>query len=489
MFIIVRHATEIALKSEIVRQKFIDRLHENMKAAFARHRMALEIQATGSRFFLVTEDEKVLDVLPRIFGISSFSVIEHVSRPNMDSMKETVAAYAPLVAGRSFCVRAKRFRVRGLNSPEVERTLGAVLFPYAKKVDLTRPEIRVQVEIRKDNAYFYSGSHPGAGGLPLGIEGRGLCLISGGFDSAVAAWMIMKRGVALDFIFFNLAGDDYLRSTLQVAKHLADHWSFGYAPRFFVCEFGPVAEEISRRVDPRYPQVILKRAMYRTASRLAETIPSMQALVTGESIGQVSSQTLHNLAAIDPASDHMVLRPLVGLDKEEIIRLSHKIGTGILSAQIKEYCQISKHKPITRATPAKAAHQESLLDPNIYVRVLDGRKVIDLDGLDGESLGMNDFYIDSIAAEDVVIDCRSSFQYNHWHYPDALNLAPEDLLQMLGSMDKQRRYILYCPYGTQTALVAQKMREAGFHAHSFRGGTRAVKHWCERTTPTTSEGT
>ena len=479
MFIIVRHATEIALKSELVRQKFINRLHENMKAAFQFHEMVVDMQVTGSRFFLSTEDERILDVLPRIFGISSFSVIEHISRPTLEAMKETVAAYAPDVAGHSFCVRAKRFRVKGMNSPDVERALGEVLFPFARKVDLRNPEIKVQVEIRKDNAYFYCGSQPGAGGLPLGIEGRALCLMSGGFDSAVAAWLVMKRGVALDFIFFNLAGDAYLRSTLQVAKHLADHWSFGNAPRFIACEFGMMAEEITRRVDSRYPQVVLKRAMYRVASRLAATIPSIQALVTGESIGQVSSQTLHNLAAIEPASDYMVLRPLVGFDKEEIIKLSHKIGTGILSAQIKEYCQISKHKPVTRATCGKAAQQEGYLDPAVFDQVLNSRKNIPLSGMASAVTG--DYYTDQINAEDIVIDCRVAFQYAHWHYPNARNHLPEELLQILATMDKQCRYVLYCPYGTQTALVAEKMREQGFVAHSFRGGTKALKNYYERT--------
>ena len=480
MFIIVRHATEIALKSEIVRQKFIDRLHGNMKSAFSRHNMAVEIQATGSRFFLDTDDEKILDVLPRIFGISSFSVIEHVSLPTMEAMKTAVAAYAGEVAGRSFCVRAKRFYVRGLNSPEVERELGAVLFPYARKVDLTSPEIKVQVEIRKDKAYFYSRSYPGAGGFPLGIEGRALCLISGGFDSAVAAWLIMKRGVAMDFVFFNLAGEEYFRSSLKVAAHLVDHWSYGYLPRFITCDFAPVAAAITSSVDPRYPQVILKRAMYRTASRIAATLPGVQALVTGESIGQVSSQTLHNLASIDSAADYMVLRPLVGMDKEEIIRLSHKIGTGILSAQVKEYCQISKHKPITRATPKKAFTQEQRVNLAVIDEAVAGRRVMDLGGWTADMCVSNTYYTDAIASEDIVIDCRPSYQFDHWHYPDARNVAPDELLGSLGALDKLQHYVLYCPYGTQTAFVAEKMQQAGFQAHSFRGGTRAVKEYFEQ---------
>src|SRR5690606_33566595 len=141
--------------------------------------------------------------------------------------------------GRTFAVRARRSGTHPFGSADVMRALGAALNPGAT-VDLTNPEVEVAVEIRDQEVYFFSGRVAGIGGLPLGLERRALCLLCGGFDSAVAAWMMLKRGVQVDYVLFNLAGGAYERSVLQVAKVLADRWSYGTEPRLHVVDFGPV---------------------------------------------------------------------------------------------------------------------------------------------------------------------------------------------------------------------------------------------------------
>jgi len=170
----------------------------------------------------------------------------------------------------------------------------------------------VHVEVRDDRAFFYTEAVAGPGGLPLGAEGRALALVSGGFDSAVAAWRMMKRGLALDYAFFNLGGSQHQRDVLRVAK------------------------------------LLLKRLMLKASEQIAQEL-GVRALVTGEALGQVSSQTLQNLVVITEATELLVLRPLLGLDKEEIVAQARAIGTYEISASVQEYCALVPRKPATRA--------------------------------------------------------------------------------------------------------------------------------------------
>ena len=141
---------------------------------------------------------------------------------------------------------------------------------------------------------LFSGRVAGAGGLPLGVEGKAVCLMSGGFDSPVAAWLVLRRGVSLDYVFCNLAGDAYERMVASITKVIADEHSWGDHPRLHVVDFAAVVDDLRAKVEPRYWQIVLKRQMYRAAERVAAEVGA-EAIVTGEAIGQVSSQTLGNL--------------------------------------------------------------------------------------------------------------------------------------------------------------------------------------------------
>ena len=161
------------------------------------------------------------------------------------------------------------------------RELGAALGEHAR-VDLSNPEIEVHVEIRDERAVLYSTREPGAGGLPLGVEGRAVCLLSGGFDSAVAAWMMLRRGVPLDYLFCNLGGSEHERSALLVANLIARAWSYGTQPVIHVLDFRDVAAEIQRRAERAFWQVVLKRQMARAAEQIAVDAGA-SAIVSGES--------------------------------------------------------------------------------------------------------------------------------------------------------------------------------------------------------------
>ncbi len=313
----------------------------------------------------------------------------------------------------------------------------------------------------------------------MGVEGRAVALISGGYDSAVAAWMLLKRGVGLDYVFCNLAGSAYERAVLGVAKLLADEWSYGTRPKIHVVDFEEPVRTLKEHVSESFWQVILKRLMYRVGERVAREVKA-HAIITGEAVGQVSSQTLANLRAIDDSIAAPVLRPLVGFDKTEIIERSRQIGTYALSEKVREYCALTKEYPVTGTTPAEAAREEGKLDLSILDAPVAERRVLDLRDLDPTELVMPYLYTSEIPDDAVIIDARARSQYDPWHYPDAVHHEFWELYGGFKKLDRDRTYVLYCDLGLRTAQLAEKMQSAGYEAYSFKGGVRGIREYAER---------
>jgi thiamine biosynthesis protein ThiI len=384
------------------------------------------------------------------------------------------------VRGRRFAVRAHRVGQQPFRSKDVEVQLGAALLPEAARVDLSNPEVTVEVEVRDDDAYLFSVRQAAAGGLPLGVEGRALALISGGYDSAVAAWLMLKRGIELDYVFCNLGGDAYERAVVQVAKALADDWSYGSKPRLHVVDFAEPLRDLRANARQSYWQVVLKRLMYRAAITIAQE-QAGHAIITGEAVGQVSSQTLMNLRAIEFGAQLPVFRPLLGFDKEEIIARARLIGTAALSEQVKEYCAIAPGKPVTATTPERVSEEQAKLNPEILDEAIRARKTLDLRALTPTDLAAPYLFINEIPAGAVIIDCRPESQYNAWHLPGALHREEWELLRDFKRLDRERKYVLYCAHGLQTAYLAEKMQNAGYEAYSFRGGVKGVMQYASQT--------
>ena len=381
--------------------------------------------------------------------------------------------YGDAVKGKTFAVRARRAGTHPFNSQHVMRELGAALGEGAR-VDLTQPEVEVFVDVRDERAVFYGARVAGAGGLPLGVEGRAVCLLSGGFDSAVAAWMMLRRGVALDYVFCNLGGDAYQRMVLEVAAVLADRWSYGTRPTLLSLDFNPVVTELHRAFRPAFQQIALKREMYRAAESVALRLGA-DAIVTGEAVGQVSSQTLANLRAIDDACSLPVLRPLVGMDKEEIIGRSRHIGTYGISARVREYCSISTGRPATAASPQAVLDEEGGLDAAPLEDSLTTAKLFDLRSMDMSLIAGESVFVGELPAGAIVIDTREAESFRRWHWKDAEHLEYADLLTDFGKLDRDRTYLLYCELGLKSARVAELMQKAGYEAYSFLGGVKALR--------------
>lgn len=431
----------------------------------------------------IPDDDEMAERLGRVFGVQSVSVTERVRWSTLEDVVRAGERFgAEPVKDRRFAIRARRVGDRHktkLRSAEVERELGEVLRPLASRVDLTNPEVRIFVEIDPEYAYFFVAKHRGAGGLPLGTEGRAVSLISGGFDSPVASWRLLRRGIALDYVFCNLGGRPHELETLRIAKLLADRWQSGTRPRFHSVDFDPVSREIQAKVTMRYWQVILKRMMLRAAEAVAESWEA-SAIVTGEAIGQVSSQTLQNLTVIEHGARWPVLRPLVGNNKDEIIAESKIVGTHDLSAKVGEYCAIVPSRPATHAKLADILAEEAKLDPSVLAQAIESRIHFNLAEIDLEAWNAADLSTSELTSEDVVIDLRAKAAYTAWHYPNALFLDFPNALRAYASFDPNQSYVLYCEFGLKSAHLADLMRRAGLRATHISGGLREAQRIAEQ---------
>ncbi len=476
--VLVRLSGDLTTKADATRKRFVSRLVKNIKDALKARDCTHRVDRTHNRLYVYTERPGMADVLRRVFGIQSVSVVEARPWSSVDDIVDAGAElFTDTVRGKRFAVRARRVGDRKqipIRSGEIERALGAQLLEYSNGVDLSNPECTAFVEVMPGNAYFHSRSIEGEGGLPLGCEGRAVSLVSGGFDSPVATWRLMKRGVALDYVFCNLGGRTHQLETLRVMKVIADEWAHGMRPKFHAVEFEDVTAEIQEKTAMRLWQVILKRMMYRVADAIAAEVGGL-AVVTGEAVGQVSSQTLQNLAVIERVTPLPILRPLVGDNKQEIIALSRHIGTHDLSEQVGEYCAMVPTKPATRALLEEVEREEARMDLGVLERAIAERTVFDLRRLDLARIDAPEIATDRIEPGQTVIDVRSKAAYDRWHHPDALHLEFAQAMAAYPHFDADQHYVVYCEFGLKSAHLADRMREAGLHARHVSGGEKAVE--------------
>jgi thiamine biosynthesis protein ThiI len=477
--ILLRFAGELFIKSRRTRSSFLRRLRSNLEDALESAPGGGALEGGWDRLYVRDADPAAEEVLTRVFGLSSLSPVDRVVDAGLETIVEAGAdTFLDRVRDRTFAVRARRAGTHPFSSHDIQVQLGARLLDASAGVDLDDPDVEVFVEVRNERAYLFSRRVRGGGGLPVGVEGRAVTLLSGGYDSAVAAWLMLKRGVAQDYVFCNLGGDAYERAVVQVGKVLADDWSYGTRPRLHVVDFEEPLRTLRERTREKYWQVVLKRLMYRAASWVGAELGA-QALITGEAVGQVSSQTLPNLRAIEPAADLPVFRPLIGFDKDEIIERARHIGTAGLSEQVKEYCAIAPGRPVTAATVEAVAAEEARTDLETVERAVAERRVLDLRALAPADLVEPYLFVDDVPDDAVVLDCRPEPAYRSWHLPGAERMDEWELLRKFKRLSRDRRYVLYCSHGIQTAHIAEKMQRAGYEAYSFRGGVRGVRGWAE----------
>ena len=482
---ILRHSGDFYTKARKTRLRFQQRLAKNVEDALTSHGIPHRLEKTWSRFYLETPELRATEVLTRVFGLQSVSLAEPRPWAGIeDIVHHGVDMFAESVRGRTFGVRASR---RGgvekipFDSLDVERALGrALLDAGAGRVRLDDPEVTAWVEVEPGKAHFFREKARSWGGLPIGVEGRAVALVSGGFDSAVASWLMLKRGVELDYVFCNLGGTAHRLGVLKVMKVLADLWSYGSKPKLYEIDFQPVAAELREKVKDQHWQIVLKRQMVRVAEKMALRTNRL-GMVTGEAIGQVSSQTLQNLAVISQSARLLpVLRPLLGFNKEEILDIARKMGVYDLASAVGEYCDMVPRHPATRARPSDIQKDEAALDPKLLKELVAARTVWRLRDLPPEALESSGLEARQIPEGATVLDLRPAVAFRAWSYPGSLRLDFPRALEAYPSFDRNRPYVLVCEVGLKSAALAEKMQQAGFQAWHFGGGIKELMGLAEK---------
>ncbi|MCS7105882.1 MAG: tRNA 4-thiouridine(8) synthase ThiI [Candidatus Aenigmarchaeota archaeon] len=347
--ILVRYG-EIFLKSEMVRRIYEKKLVENIKASLKKSSLEFEIYRTRGRIFIKTENlKKACKTLKKIFGIVSFSPCFHLKTSKKEEIvKFFEENYEQFVKPKqTFALEIKRIGKHDYSSMELAKDVGKVI---KRKVNLSKPQVKIFVEVRENDTYVYTKKIKGLGGMPVSSSGKVLSLISGGIDSPVSSWLAMKRGCKVIFIHFHsfpLVSKTSIEKTRELIKILSQYQG---KSRVYFIPFSEIQMKIKTLASAKYRIVLYRRVMLKIAEEIAKK-ENAKALVTGESLAQVSSQTLDNILAIEEATTLPILRPLVGMDKNEIIELAKKIKTYEISIKPQEDCCtlfVPKH-PTTRA--------------------------------------------------------------------------------------------------------------------------------------------
>jgi thiamine biosynthesis protein ThiI len=362
---IVVHYQEIALKGKN-RPWFIARLVNNIRQATSgvdirairplvgRLEVALGPTATY---------EQVAERLRRVFGIANFSRAARAPL-DLEAMASAILRDLGEAQPRSFRVTVKRADKRfPMKSPEIEREVGGrIKLAKGWRVDLDKAELTISIEMLTSEAFYTFAKERGAGGLPTGVSGRVACLLSGGIDSPVAAWRMMKRGCSAVLVHFH-SYPFVSRASQEKARELAQLLTtYQQRTKLFLVAFGEIQRQVVLSAPAPLRVVIYRRLMMRIAERIAKE-NGARALVTGEVIGQVASQTLENMSLIASATSLPILRPLVGMDKEEIVEQAGRLGSFEISiVPDQDCCQLFTPKhPATRATRPAVEAAESCL--------------------------------------------------------------------------------------------------------------------------------
>jgi len=363
---------EIALKKGN-RQYFTELLKRNLLAA-VKDLGTKEIRSLPARLLLSFKTDvaeaALVERLSSVFGVANFSLVERTER-DIEILRTRIFASLDGRRFESFRIETQRGdKTFPLTSPEINRQLGAsVQEKTGARVDLNNAQFTVTVEILPRDAFFGFDKIAGAGGLPVGASGRVAALISGGFDSPVAAYRMMQRGCRIIFVHFHSAPYQDKTSQEKVRQLVARLTRHQFQSRLYLVPFGEIQRRIVAAVARPLRVVLYRRMMLRIGEAIARE-EKARALITGESLGQVASQTLDNIAVIEQATRLPILRPLVGMDKQEIIDQARRIGTfDISSVPDQDCCQlfVPKH-PATKARFADVEQDETKFDVQELLR-------------------------------------------------------------------------------------------------------------------------
>lgn len=479
MKFVVKLFPEITIKSKPVRQRLVKQLRQNISAVLKKEFEDVKVQGFWDKIEVNLNDdsqekaENLAAILQRIPGIANILRVQRYQIDNIDDnfdeiVEHTHRALGEELKGKRFVVRIKRAGQHSFTSHELERYVGGGLLRAGETagVDLHNPEVTVMLEVRDSDLYIIEQRYEGLGGYPIGAQDDVLSLMSGGFDSTVASYLTMKRGLKTHFCFFNLGGAAHEIGVKQVALYLWEKYGVSHRVKFVAVPFEEVVAEILKNVHHSQMGVILKRMMLRAAEKVADQM-GIEALVMGDSVAQVSSQTLANMSVINKVTDTLVLRPLITMDKQDIISLSAKIGTEEFAKNMPEYCGVISDRPTARAKMERILEEEDNFDFEVLERAVEQRVSTKIDEVMSRIQTIAEVDLVNVPeVDDVIIDIR---------HPDEVeksplvltnneikNIAFYELMSKLDQLEADQQYLLYCEKGTMSQLHASHLKGMGY---------------------------
>jgi len=393
-------------------------------------------------------------------------VLEALQFDKMETLEDIKVKVNEVMAheiiGKTFVVRVKRSGKHPFNSTTIEQTVGGYMLAHnkTKGVDLHDPEVTIRMELINDQLNIITTKHVGLAGFPLGTQGDILSLMSGGFDSTIASYLTMKRGIKTHFIFFNLGGIAHEIGVKQVALYLWNKFGASHRVSFTSVPFDDVLTEIFRSTHETYMGVTLKRLMLLVSEKVAKEM-EIDALLTGESVAQVSSQTLRNLALIDQASSMLILRPLATMNKPEIIKMASDIGTKRFAENMPEYCGVISKNPITHGSYKRMEKEAKRFDYTVLDKAVEEAQTIYVDEIIDDvsnraaievinDLNSGDYVVIDIRAEDDCIETGGK----------SIKIPFHKLKTEFKKLPQDKEYLLYCEKGIMSQLHAQYLQDS-----------------------------
>jgi len=464
---ILKFFPEIMIKGSSAKRQMVGQLYTNLVTLLGRIDVDIKVRKYSDKIEILTPLSVLPEVRITLINTSGIEqILEVLQFDDMDTLDKIKVKVGEIVAEslkeKSFVVRAKRSGTHSFKSTELERTVGGYLLAHsdASRVDLSNPEVTVRLELIESQLNIITTKYKGLSGFPIGTQGDILSLMSGGFDSTVASYLTMKRGIKTHFIFFNLGGMAHEIGVKQVALYLWSKFGASHRVKFISVPFDDVLSEIFRSTAPTYMGVTLKRLMLMASEKVADSL-EIDALLTGESVAQVSSQTLRNLALIDQVSNKLILRPLSTMNKPEIMSIAGDIGTRHFAESMPEYCGVISQNPITHGSFKRMEREAKKFNYEVLDKAVEDAQHIYVDEIVDDiskqapievvsDLTEGNFTVIDIRAEDVCIETSC----------ESIKIPFHKLKTEFDKLPQDREYLLYCEKGIMSQLHAQYLRDA-----------------------------
>lgn len=478
MKFIVKLFPEITIKTRPVRKLFVKQLSQNIRNTLFRVTDQIKVRPGWDLIEVWTPEscdaainDEVREALACIPGISHINQVWEHEFNGFDTAADLlVNMWQEKLAGASFVVRVKRSGKHEFTSVELERFLGGHLLKRtaAVRVDLNHADIEVNVEVKGQRLFLIDQRISGMGGYPLGSIDSTMTLVSGGFDSTVAAYQMIRRGVKTHFVFFRLGGIAHENGVKEIIYYLWNKYAASHTVQFVTIPFESVVESILETVEDRYMGVILKRMMMRAANQIADQL-KLHSFVTGEAVSQVSSQTMSNQRLIDDACDRLVFRPLAVMDKQMIVDAAKTIGAAGFIERIPEYCGVISRKPNASCKKADVEREEAKLDARLIDRVVADATFESIKEMHWQSpmtMSLQNAS-DDAGTERVLVDVRhpaeaESNPLRHAEF-QVIHIPFYSLNRKFSALDQNKIYLLYCDKGVMSKMHALHLNDMGFN--------------------------